>query len=73
MYVKISPSIIQKVKQMAGKESHRAIGQKFGISPTTVFRVVNGFYDSGKMSDRKDVPPEGMFNVDSVKEKTWVI
>jgi hypothetical protein len=25
------------------------------------------------MSDRKEAPAEGMFNVDSVKEKTWVI
>jgi hypothetical protein len=73
---KITPSLISKIKKLAGKGSHTDIANKFDVSAVTVCRVLNGKYDTGRLVEERDpAPAAGFFNVDEISKdgKTWLV
>jgi len=72
MYRKISKETISEIKKFSAVETGRELSRRYGVSQTTVHRIINGKYDKGKIDDRNEVVPDGCFDVD-LKEKTWLI
>ena len=60
----ITDQIVKGVKESARSLPHHEIARKFNLSTTTIFRIVNGLYDTGKLVEKKEKVKPGYFDAD---------